>query len=101
MPFFPFTGSESMGRPRPSSATLTEPSACKVIVTVDPPWLGSATSSTALSTSSRSAVFEHVQTEVHRRPQACVLDIIELGDVGGGVTHCSSLPSVMGAPQES
>ena len=43
---------------------------------------------------------EHVQTEVHRRPQACVLDIIELGDVGGGVTHCSSFPSVMGAPQE-
>jgi hypothetical protein len=29
-----------------------------------------------------------------------VLDIIELGDVGGGVTHCSSFPSVMGAPQE-
>jgi len=37
MPFFPFTGSESTGRPRPSSATLTDPSACKVIVTVDPP----------------------------------------------------------------
>ena len=35
---------------------------------------------------------EHVQTEVHRRPQACVLDIVELGDVGGGVTHCSSFP---------
>ena len=28
--------------PRPSSATLTDPSACRVIVTVDPPWLGSA-----------------------------------------------------------
>ena len=56
MPFFPFTGSESTGRPRPSSATLTEPSACKVMVTHDPPWLGSATSSIALSTSSRSAV---------------------------------------------
>ncbi|SHU99603.1 Uncharacterised protein [Mycobacteroides abscessus subsp. abscessus] len=56
MPFLPVTGSESMGRPRPSSATLTEPSACRVMVTVDPPWLGSATSSTALSTSSRKAV---------------------------------------------
>ena len=56
MPFFLLTGSESTGRPRPSSATVTEVSACRVIVTVEPPWLGSATSSTALSTSSRSAV---------------------------------------------
>ena len=35
---------------------------------------------------------EHVQTEVHRRPQARVLDIVEFGDVGGGVAHCSSFP---------
>ncbi len=56
MPFLPVVGSVSTGSPRPSSATLTEPSACRVIVTVEPPWPGSATSSIALSMISRSAV---------------------------------------------
>ncbi len=31
---------------------------------------------------------EHVEAQVHRRPQARVLDIIELGDVCGVVAHC-------------
>src|SRR3546814_9197937 len=36
---------------------------------------------------------EHVEAQVHRRPQARVLDIVELGDVCGVVTHCWLSPS--------
>ena len=90
MPFFPFTGSESTGRPRPSSATLTDPSACKVMVTRGPAVAGVGDLFDRVVDDLAQRGVEHVQTEVDRRPQAGVLDIVEFGDVGGGVTHCSS-----------
>ncbi len=43
---------------------------------------------------------ENVQTEVDRRPKACVLDIVELGDVSGGVAHVGPFP-LNASPVES
>ena len=88
MPFFPVTGSESTGRPRPSSATLTDPSACRVIVTRGPAVAGIGDLFDRVVDQLAQRGVEHIQAQVHRRPQACVLDIVELGDVW---RRCSSL----------